>query len=91
MCHETNIKNASLYIRVISSHKNADEQMMVDVSSGDLTIQTHTHLCLEVYSQICVKQNGKQVSQSKIQNLRICISYIQKSPDRVHTQFTIYH
>jgi len=68
MYHETNIKNASLYIRVIISYENADEHMMADVSSGDLTIQTHTHLHLEVYSQICVKQNGKQVSQSKIQN-----------------------
>jgi hypothetical protein len=62
--------------------------MMVDVLSGDLTIQTHTHLRLEVYSQIRVKQNGKQVSQSKIQNLRRCIPYIQNSPDRAHTQFT---
>jgi hypothetical protein len=62
--------------------------MMVDISSGDLTIQTHTHLHLELYCQICVKQNGKQVSQSKIQNLRRCRPYIQNPPDRAHTQFT---
>jgi hypothetical protein len=42
--------------------------MVVDVSSGDLTIQIHTHLHLEVYSQKHVKRNRKQVSKSKTQN-----------------------
>ena len=62
--------------------------MVVHVSSGDLTTQTHTHLRVEVYSQIHVKWNRKHVSQSKIQNLTRCIPYIQNSHDRAHTQFT---